>query len=183
MKRNNVTTYDLVSRVNHWITAVAIIALLGVGMVLGNVDLADEVKFPLIGMHKAIGTLVLLFVLWRVFWRIRQGFPAPVPGTTPAQAKLGHAIHWMLLAGMVVIPASGILMSVSAGYPVDVFGLFTIPAMAEKAPALHEATETAHFAVSLLVIGALVLHVGAALKHHFVERDATLTRMVSGKAD
>ena len=172
------STYGSTSRINHWVIAVAMIAMLGFGLYLEFGGLEREAKGPLIGIHKAGGVLVLIFGLWRVTWRLFKGFPAPA-STMPAwQLTASKLAHWMLLAGVIVMPVSGLVGSLFGGRDVSVFGLFTLPAQA-KIEWLQSLSGGVHglFGKALAVI--VVIHVAAALKHHFVDKDPTLARMLS----
>lgn len=176
------TTYDLPSRANHWIVAIAMIGMLGFGLYLENADLARSVRGPLIGLHKAIGVLVLFYGVWRVGYRIRQGFPAALGDVTTWQEFAAKVVHWILLAGIIIMPVSGIVMSVFEGRPVNVFDVFVIPAVGDF-PAVAEVAETIHAVAGKVLIFVVALHFLAVLKHRIIDRDATLTRMVTGKTE
>lgn len=177
---SDLTTYDRLSRFNHWVIAAAVIGMLCFGFYLEYGGLPREAKGSLIGIHKAIGVLVLLYGLWRVAWRLAQGFPADIPGMPKWQAWAARAVHWALLVLVVLMPLSGLVASIYGGRAVDVFGWFTIPARPEIAwlsglgGAVHGWTA---IALSLLI----AIHVAAALRHHFIDHDGTLLRMVSGR--
>ncbi|WP_299965902.1 cytochrome b [uncultured Roseobacter sp.] len=171
--------YSSVSRFNHWIVAIAMIGMLGFGLYLEFGGLEREAKRPLVGIHRSIGVLVLTFGIWRVGWRLGQGFPAPVAAMPDWQLRGAKAVHWSLLAGIVIMPASGIVFTVFRGNPVSVFGWFEIPAQSEISWIVSVASAL-HTYVGYLLVAVVVLHVGAALKHHFIDRDTTLRRMMSG---
>lgn len=171
------TTYGLTSRINHWVIAVAMIGMLGFGLYLEFGGLAREAKGSLIGIHKSVGVLVLIFGLWRVTWRLLKGFPAAVSSMPAWQEVASKVAHWVLLAGIIVMPVSGLVGSLFGGRDVSVFGLFTIPAQA-KIEWLQSLSGGVHglFGKALAVV--VVIHIAAALKHHFVDKDATLSRML-----
>ena len=129
-------------------------------------------------IHKAVGVLVLILGLWRVTWRLIKGFPAPASSMPPWQEMASKLAHWALLAGIIVMPVSGLVGSLFGGRDVSVFGLFTLPAQA-KIEWLQSLSGGVHglFGKALAVV--VVIHVAAALKHHFVDKDATLSRMLS----
>jgi cytochrome b561 len=173
------TSYGFVSRLNHWVIAAAMIGMLGFGFYLGFADLPREVKGPLMGLHKAMGVLVLIYGLWRVGWRLVQGFPVGVGEQRDWRYPVAMIMHVALLLGIILMPVSGIVASIFHGRPVAVFGLFTIPAQAEVAWLASFAGgvhSVAGIALSILV----AVHLAAALQHHFVDRDTTLTRMLRG---
>lgn len=174
------TTYSTVGRVNHWLVAVVVIGLLAAGWTLYLDVLDREAARNLRDMHKAIGVCVLAFGIWRVGYRLVCGFPERV-GTAPSwQAISARIAHYILLAGILVMPVSGLARGYFAGRGTDVFGLFSIPGAAVENEVLSNLGSATHFFAGLLVTMVLALHILAALKHHFVDRDTTLVRMLSG---
>jgi cytochrome b561 len=175
--RIDAQTYGLVSRENHCLLAAGMIFMLGLGIyVFEGMERGPDMR-AMADLHKAVGVLILGVGLWRVGWRLFAGFP-PEAGEAPRwQARAAKAAHWALLAAVLVMPLSGLGHSYFGAHPVEVFGLFTIPAGPENR-VLSELTEAVHV-IGTWVLAAIVLaHVAGALKHHFVDRDATLRRMV-----
>lgn len=173
-------TYDVMSRLNHWLLAVLMIGMLGFGLFLENAVPPGPDRGALMGLHKSIGVLVLALGLWRVGWRLWQGF-LPEVGPMPIwQALAARVAHWVLLAGILVMPLSGLLGSFFGGRAVSVFGLFTVPA----GPQIEWIKDTAyglHGTFAVVIIVTILAHVAVALKHHFLDRDITLRRM-TGRA-
>lgn len=172
-------TYDSLSRFNHWVIAIAIIGMLAVGLYLEFGGLEREAKRPLVDIHKSVGVLVLAFGLWRVLWRLGQGFPAPISSMPSWQETASKVTHWLLLLGIVLMPVSGVLGSVFRGRDVNVFGWFAIPGQAEV-PWLASLASGTHGLVGKVLAVLVIIHIAAALKHHFLDRDLTLNRMVRG---
>lgn len=173
------TTYDRISRFNHWTAAILFMAMLGFGFYLAYGGLTMPEKLPLIGRHKAIGVLLLVWGLWRVGYRIRQGFASPVAALPNWQEAASKASHIVLLASVVLMPASGLIMALYSGFPTDVFGLFTIPAI-DKVDSISGTARMAHKYIAYAFTLTLGLHIAAALKHHFINKDGTLRRMMKG---
>jgi cytochrome b561 len=173
-------TYGAVSRANHWIVSIAFLGMLAVGFYLEYGGLEREARGPIMALHKATGTVLLLVVAWRVVWRLRQGFPAPASDMPAWQLQLSKAVHWGLLAAVVLMPVSGFVMSTFGGRGIDVYGLFRIPAVADS-DAISGAASAAHEYAAWAMVGLLALHIAGALKHQFVDRDVTLARMISGR--
>lgn len=172
-------TYDRISRLNHWIAAVLFMAMLGFGFYLAYGGLPMSEKLPLIGKHKVMGVLLLIWGFWRVGYCIRQGFAAPVAVVPNWQEFASKASHIVLLSSVVLMPASGLMMALYSGFPTDVFGVFKIPAI-DKIEGITGAVRLAHKYIAYAFTLTLGLHVAAALKHHFINKDRTLTRMLTG---
>lgn len=173
------TTYGTTSRVNHWIIAIAMIGMLGLGLFLEFGGLEREAKGPLRDIHKSVGVLVLAFGLWRVTWRLLKGFPGAASSMPAWQETASKLAHWVLLAGIVLMPLSGLLGSLFSGRDVSVFGFFTIPGQA-KIEWLQAIGHGVHSWFGKAMAAVVVIHIVAALKHHFVDKDATLMRMLRG---
>jgi len=172
-------TYGAISRLNHWIVALGVLGMVAVGFYLEFGGLSREERGPIMALHKATGTVLLLFIAWRVVWRIRQGFPAPAAGMPAWQETAARLTHWGLLAAMLVMPLSGVGMSLLGGRPIDVYGLFMLPPVA-KIEAIGELGHTVHVVTAWILAGLIALHLAGALKHLLLDRDGTVARMVSG---
>lgn len=173
-------TYDPVSRLNHWIIAIAMIGMLMFGLYLEFGGLDREARRPLTNVHRSVGVMVLIFGAWRVAWRVAHGFPAPASRMPRWQEITSRWVHWSLLAGILLMPLSGIGRSIFRGREVSVFDWFSVPAAAEVRW-VATLSSGVHYYVGLGLCAIVVVHVAAALKHHLVDRDATLVRMVSGR--
>ena len=174
-------TYNAISRANHWIVSLAFFGMLAVGFYLEYGGLTREARGPIMALHKATGTGLLIVVAWRVIWRLNQGFPASTASTMPGwQVMASKAVHWALLAAIIVMPLSGVFGSLFAGRPIDIYGLFTIPSF-EKNEAIKSAAGFTHTVMAYALAGLITVHVAAAIKHHLIDKDATLTRMLTGR--
>ncbi len=133
-------------------------------------------------LHVSIGAIAVLPILFRVFWRVREGFPAPLPGPR-WQHLASRIVHWGLLVVLVGMAISGPLIDwTGRAGAVEVLGLFAIPSPIPASRGLHEAMEAIHATLArpfLLVF--LAVHILAVLKHLVIDRDRTLARMVTGK--
>jgi cytochrome b561 len=166
----------------HWIMAFLIILLLVLGFYLSGLPRSPE-KTTLIQIHKAVGTIALALAVWRLVWRLNHPEP-PLPASISAlQQKATHAVHWALYVLMFAQPLSGWAMSSARGFPVALGGLIPLPPLLAKDEALGKSLTGVHqligWALAILVIG----HVAMALKHHFVDRDSTLLRMLPRRGE
>lgn len=172
-------TYGIISRINHWVAALCFLGMLAVGFFMTYVELPRDVKFPLLTLHKAFGVLLLVFAFWRVGYRIWFGFAPPL-GTGPHwEEMLAKLVHVVLLCCVVAMPLSGLVMALFVGQPTDVFGLFSIPPI-DKTPAISGLARAVHKWTAYCISAALVLHIAGAVKHHVIDKDQTVRRMLRG---
>ncbi|MCR6628581.1 MAG: cytochrome b [Magnetospirillum sp.] len=172
-------SYDPVAKSLHWLTALLIIVLWGVGLTLEDLPKGD-LRGQVIGLHKAFGVVVLALAVLRLAWRGSKGapdLPADMPAWEKLAAKLGHAGLYVL---MIALPLDGILMSQSGGRPVSVFGL-ELPTLVGKDEGLHHLFEEGHELLAWGLAVVVVVHVAAALRHHIVLKDQVLRRMLPGR--
>ncbi len=173
--------YDPVAVALHWVIALCILLMIPMGMVME--DLPIEMRFGAFTLHKSIGITVLGLSLFRLIWRLLNPPPALVEGMKPYEKLLAHLAHWGLYFLIIAMPLSGWLMvSALRKYPTDFFWLGEVPFLPMPEgidpKATKEMLEEVH---EILANGALILialHVAAALKHHLVYKDTTLTRML-----
>lgn len=185
MRLDSPTRFGTNTLVLHWIVAVMMICLLASGLYM-----AETGTFALYPWHKSFGVLIALFVLLRIAWRIRNGWPTPVGDYPSLERLLARLVHWLLIIGTVLMPVSGFMMSAMGGHGVALFGIELVapnpdPADPQKVLPLNAmlagTAHTLHGWGGYLLIGAVVLHVVGALKHHLVDRDGTLRRMLGAE--
>lgn len=165
----------------HWLIAVLIIMNF-VGAFAAE-DMPEAQEAVVMGYHKANGILILLLTLLRIVWRVLYRPPPMVETLKAWEAALARVTHWLFYLLMLGVPLAGWGMHSAArgGQPVSVFGIFDMPAL----PVPHDKPTAGlfyelHEVLAFAMLGLLVLHVLAALKHHFLDKDATLRRMVPG---
>lgn len=180
---NEETGFGLVSRLNHWIVGAGVLALFGLGLVFHDMPRGPD-RAALQALHVSIGTLFVLPILFRVFWRVREGFPPSMPGPR-WQHVAAKIVHWGLLAALVGLAITGPLTEwTGRAGALDFFGLFSIPSPFGASRGLHEAAETVHAILAQPILFVLLgVHILAALKHVAIDRDRTLARMVTGARD
>lgn len=171
--------YGFISRFNHWLIALVMIGMFISGMVMANGPFDREISGAIRDWHKPVGVLVLIYGVWRIVWRIAQGTPRDASVMPRWQVITATATHRGLLAMVVIMPLSGIFKSIYNGREVNTFGL-VIPAQ-EKVKWIANLAGEVHEIAAWAFILLLVLHIGGALKHHFINRDPTLRRM-AGKS-
>lgn len=161
----------------HWGMAVLILGLLGLGFYMQGLPLSPA-KLQYYAWHKWAGVTVFLLALVRLAWRASHRPPALPAQMLPLERLAAHLGHWGLYALMLAIPLSGWLMSSAKGFQTVWFGVLPLPDLLDKDKALGNTLQTVHAVLNLGLIGLLLAHVGAALKHHFLQRDDVLTRML-----
>jgi cytochrome b561 len=161
----------------HWLMALLIVVAFPVGVVMHNMALSPD-KLRMMSYHKWIGVTIFLLLLARLAWRLLHK-PAPMTAHMPAwQQKAAGAIHFLLYVLMVAIPLSGWLMSSAKGFQTVYFGVLPLPDLLGKDKALGEQLGEVHEMLNVTLLVLFVLHVAAAIKHHFMDRDDTLIRML-----
>lgn len=161
----------------HWLVAAGIIGLLVFGFIIAATPSGPE-KTALIQIHKSFGVVVGLFALWRIIHRIREGWPPAIQPASSLESRAARTAHLLMLAATFAMPLSGIMKSVTYARPVDVFGFRLIPPLiAEKNEFWNEVASNTHAVIGFILAALVILHVLAALKHHFFNRNVTLLRM------
>lgn len=161
----------------HWIIAVAMVAMLAFGLYLEGLPRSPD-KGALMGLHKSVGVIILVFAAYRVYWRHVNKFPMPLTEAPTWQEKIGKLTHWVLLLGTILMPISGIMMSIGGGHSIAVFGLELYSGSGEKVATLSKAGHLVHGLGGKLLIAFVVLHVAAAIKHQVIDKDGTISRML-----
>ena len=180
---NTATSWGWPAKALHWLVAALVVGMLGVGIAM--VWLVSDLgsKFQLYQLHKSFGVLVFALVLARLGWRqLNPLVPAMPTNLRPWErvaALLTHRAFYVLL---VLMPITGWLTASASplGIPTSVFGLFQLPNPVGPNATLEGVMSFAHATLALLLVLLLALHVGAALRHHFVLHDDVLARMLPG---
>lgn len=174
-------TYTRVAIALHWMIGLAIILMLGFGFFME--DMPDHMKPFIYQTHKSIGLTILALSFFRLFWRLSHQTPSLPEGMKKWEILASKLTHYGFYILMIGIPLSGWALVSSApapyDYPVQWFGLFTWPSLPlARAGETAESFSEIHEILAIGTIGLLVLHIGAALKHHFVNKDDVLVRML-----
>lgn len=170
--------YGGVSKTLHWLIALLAFAMLTMGK-LFEVE-ADEPD-SLFGWHTAIGLLVLALMVVRVGWRLTHTVPS-LPRNTPGwQQVAAKTTHYAFYALLIALPVSGWLMTSVEGDAVSFFGWFGVPPLpVPGGEASEDFLEETHEILGNVLLGLAGIHVLAGLKHHFIDRDDVLRRMLPG---
>ncbi len=176
--RDTTTGYGLITRLIHWLMAVAIIGVFGLGYWMVTLSYDNPYYNSAPDLHRSVGILLGLALVFRFVWRLVNVHPDDAE--LSSLERIGaRAAHWGFYVLLAAITVSGYLIATSDGRPVDVFGLFSVPsAVVDKN--LSDTAGYIHRILAYTVIALAVLHSAAALKHHFVDRSSILKRMWAG---
>lgn len=177
MWRNTRRGWGIVSIVLHWVSALAIIGLFVLGWWMTELGYYDRWYNLAPWWHRSIGMLLLAATLLRLVWRAAGTTPT-LPGERLERlaAELGHQGLYALL---MVVLVSGYLISTADGRGISVFDWFEVPALVSDLPRQATLAGTVHWYAALVLICLAAVHMLAALKHHFIDRQDVLARMLS----
>lgn len=177
MIRNTADSWGWPAKFFHWTVAVLVLAQFALGPAAVASRLSP-LKLNLFVWHKSIGILILLLMGLRLAWRLSHPSPA-LPGTMPAwerrSARLNHALMYAIL---VALPLSGWVINSAKNIPLRLFWWIPLPAIAGPDKAMADLSAGVHLLLFFALVALLLLHVGAALRHHWVSRDDVLRRML-----
>lgn len=184
MLKNTDKSYGLVAIAMHWVMALLIFGLFGLGLYMVELSYYDSWYRGSLILHKSIGMTLLLLWMARVVWRWFNISPkADTPNRRERLEQI--AAHWMHIALYMVILAllmTGYLISTADGRGIEVFELFTVPALPWSIDKQEDIAGDIHEILAWSLIVMVAVHALAALKHHFIDKDKTLTKMLKPTA-
>ena len=172
--------YTGTARVLHWLAALLIFCGASLGLFMTGLEFSPA-KFRFYAWHKWLGITVFLLAAMRLAWRTAHPAP-PLPSAMPEwQVRASRVSHALLYGLMLAIPLSGWIYSSSTGVSVVYLGLVPLPDLIPKDREIAKSLLLLHKSLNYLLDAVVTLHVAAALKHHFVDHDNVLTRMLPGR--
>ncbi len=171
---NTPDRFGLVTRLLHWVTALAVFGLLGLGTYIARMQV-NLSNLWLFGLHKSLGVTVLSLTLLRIAWHLWTPPPPPLPDV-PWRTRLARAVHRTIYALLLLIPVFGWAASSATGLDVVVFSRWTLPPIAPVSEAWEAALFLVHRVLATTLAVLILIHVAGAL----TRRDGTLWRMISG---
>lgn len=179
MIKNSNQNFGSVSKLLHWSMAIILTGLFAVGLYMTELDYYDPLYHSLPWWHKSFGLLTLFLLLLRFAWKLGNTEPKPLETHKKWEISLAHLIKRIFYLMILLIGISGYFISTAKGKGIEFFNWFEIPALTaeleeERADLIGEAHEIMAISLAILV----VLHALAAFKHHFIDKDETLKRMV-----
>lgn len=176
--RNSLESYGAVSISLHWIVAIVVVGLFGLGFWMVELTYYDSWYKKAPDLHRSTGLLLFAVMIFRVIWRACSEAPSPLKSHSPAEIRAGHLAHLSLYVLIFIAMASGYLISTADGSSISVFDWFEVPSVTGQIKGMEEIAGSVHYWSTWALVGLAGLHALAALKHHFFDRDLTLKRML-----
>ncbi len=184
MIKNTQDYFGLMSKILHWLMAILIVGLFAVGLYMTELDYYDSLYHTLPWWHKSIGLLVIGLLIFRFIWKVINPMPKALESHKKWEVSLAHILQNIFYGLILLIGLSGYFISTAKGKGIEFFTLFEVPALPfmtqnplneDSADLIGEVHET----LAIILIIFAVLHAVAALKHHFIDKDETLKRMIN----
>jgi cytochrome b561 len=204
--RNTEDSYGSIAIALHWLVAVTVPGLFALGLWMRGLGYYDRWYDIAPGFHKGIGILLFLTLCARLAWRLANPSPGPLPSLRPFERRAAVVVHGLLYILLFATMLCGYLIPTADGRPISVFGLFQVPAIltdrdldalrstlgawlaqirlpgaaaaVTALPRQEDVAGAAHLYLACSVIVLASVHALAALKHHYIDRDRTLMRML-----
>lgn len=170
------STYTRVAIALHWIIAAVIFSTFLLGLYMSELPISP-IKLKLYSYHKWIGITIFALVLIRIAWRATHR-PPPLPPMPAWQHTAAYLSHTLLYLLTLAVPIAGWMFSSASGFQTVYLALLPLPDLVAKNKETAELFKAAHWYLNLTMLTVVVLHASAALKHHFIDRDAVLARMI-----
>ncbi len=174
---NSATHWGLLSRLLHWFMAVAILFMFTVGITMINMRLSP-MKLEMFIIHKSTGMLLLLLVAIRLIWRILNPAPRPSKHLSRLHKNVASIVQMLMYTLLFAIPISGWVINSASNFPLKWFGFFEIPPITNPNIMIEDYAKTAHFIFICMLGSLIVLHISAAIHHHWIKRNDVLKRML-----
>lgn len=182
---NTATRFGSIARSLHWLTALLILTAIPLGLYAKalpyDTGAALAAKAQVFSLHKTLGVTTFFVALIRILWALTQPRPVPLYPERRLETALADLVHWLLYISLLAVPLSGwIHHAATTGFAPILWPLGQDLPFVPKSPAVEHVATTMHWLFGKLLIAAILLHIAGALKHHLIDRDATLRRMISG---
>ena len=183
MSNPTTATLSRTSITLHWLASSMMLYMLFSGLLMESLEV--EWFFD---SHTSLGVAIIAILIPRIAWRFIEGWPEPVGDYSRIEKYAGQVVHWLLMLSMIAMPLSGAAMSIAGGHGLHIFALEVWPETIDPStpgemlilsPTLQELSESIHHLVGQYVLPvSLALHVVGAMKHHIIDKDRTLLRML-----
>lgn len=177
--RNTNTVYGIIAILLHWLMAILIIGLFSLGKYMVDLDYYDQWYHTAPWWHKSIGVCVFTLLLIRLAWKLSNTDPEPLQTYKAWEIKAAKTVHIFFYVLLLIICISGYFISTAKGIGIEAFGWFDIPSVISLSDTQADLAGKVHEIATNALVAMLVLHIIAALKHHYYNKDETLTRMLN----
>ena len=181
--RNSVAQYGAVSIALHWLIALVITGLFALGFWMVDLDYYHEWYKQAPDIHRSVGILLFAGMLLRLFWRLVNKKPEPLSTHSRLETLAAHGAHLMLYLLIFAAMISGYLISTADGSSIVVFDWFEVPSVTGRIKGMEDTAGLVHYWVTWALVGLASVHSLAALKHHLIDKDDTLRRMLGTAKD
>ncbi len=178
MWKNSSTHYGLLARLFHWLMVPLVIGLIILGLWMTSLGYYDPWYHRAPTIHEGLGMIVFLLLVMRLIYRQLDPPPLMVESMQRWEKRAAHLTHMAFYVLMTLLPFTGYLIVTAKGEPLRIFNWFDIPAIFAKQPNREDWAGLFHLTLGLTLAALIGLHMLAALKHHFINKDETLQRMV-----
>ncbi|MDM8567477.1 cytochrome b [Candidatus Halobeggiatoa sp. HSG11] len=176
--KNTQASYGIITILLHWVMAIIIIGLFFLGEYMVDLDYYDQWYHAAPWWHKSIGILVFALLLIRVGWKLSNPTLVPVANSQLWEVKIAKLVHIIFYILLFIICISGYFISTAKNVGIEIFGLFELPAVMELSENKADIVGEIHEISTHILVIVFLLHGIAALKHHFINKDNTLIRML-----
>ncbi len=179
MLRNTDLSWGAPAKLLHWAVAALVLAQIALGWAAVSWRLSPT-KLDLFVWHKSTGMLILVLMVVRVAWRSANVAPSLPADMRSLERRTAHASHLLLYLLLLLMPMTGWIVNSAANIPFRMFWLIPIPAIVEPDKATADLAARVHFVLFVVLSLLVAVHIGAALRHHFLKRNEVLVRMLPG---
>ena len=176
--KNTTNHYGWLTIILHWLVASAVIGLFALGFWMVDLGYYDTWRKAGPELHQSIGLTLFALMLVRVIWRSKEVQPTPLESYKNYEVKSAHIMHVLLYILIFMIMISGYLISTADGRGIDYFQLFVVPGIGSMVENQEDLAGLFHQYAAYTLIAMVVFHALAAFKHHFINKDSTLLRMI-----
>ena len=171
-------SYTRIARIIHWSMVPLLIGLVALGLWMTELSYNDPWYHRAPALHDSLGVVAFFLLIIRFIWRMLHPAPPHSARLKPWEKKIAQLVQVALYLLMATLPISGYFITTAKGMSVDVFSLFSIPALFHTLPGMEDKAGDIHQLLAWTLTGLVIIHSAAALKHHFLDRDDTLLKMV-----
>ena len=179
MWRNTDSGWGWVNITIHWLTVLSVVGLFALGLWMVELTYYEEGYNFAPTIHQSVGLLLFVLTLFRVIWRWQNVTPQPLSTHRQFEKKIASLAHKLIYVLLFLILISGYLISTADGRSISLFELFDVPATLYGIEQQEDVAGELHLILSISLMLLVVMHAAGALKHHFMDKDATLKRMLN----